>query len=184
MISLTLGSEPWWKGKSLGHRGSRARVLIIQQKSVLCPVNHTEIEHRVTFHKLSHIEGPKLKRTLLSIYKLLSALWVLINNIWFFFKIWLRTMMLQMIWLSCGVSCMFETFSFWNCIRNQQCLFEYHIVSETVWLFKHNGKIVSLSQRSDLCWAGNVLRRFYCQLTVAIKWPLVIGLAVWTERDV
>ena len=74
MISLSCGSEPWWKGKSLGHRGSRARVFIIQWKSVLCPANPTEIEQKFTFHMVSHLQDLKVKSTLLSIYELLSAL--------------------------------------------------------------------------------------------------------------
>ena len=59
----------------MGHRGSRARVLIIQLKSVLCPANPTEIEQKFTFHMVSHLQGPKVKSTFLSMYELLSALY-------------------------------------------------------------------------------------------------------------
>ena len=54
---------------------SRARVLIIQLKSVLCPANPSEIEQKFTFHMVSHLQRPKVKSTLLSIYDLLSALY-------------------------------------------------------------------------------------------------------------
>ena len=32
-------------------------------QSVLCPVNHKEIEQKFTFHKGSHLQGPKVKST-------------------------------------------------------------------------------------------------------------------------
>ena len=77
MVSSSCGSEPWWKGKSLGHRRSRSWVFIIQWKSVLCPVNPTEIEQKWKFPKVSHLQSPKVKSTLLSTNDLKCALYQL-----------------------------------------------------------------------------------------------------------
>ena len=74
MVSSSCYSEPWWKGKSLGHRGSRARGPIIQRKSVFCQVNPTEIEHKFTFHKVGHLQSPKVKSTLPSTCDLKCAM--------------------------------------------------------------------------------------------------------------
>ena len=74
MVSSSCYSEPWWKGKLLGHRGSRARGPIIQRKSVFCQVNPTEIEHKFTFHKVGHLQSPKVKSTLPSTCDLKCAM--------------------------------------------------------------------------------------------------------------
>ena len=54
--------------------GSRARGPIIQRKSVFCQVNPTEIEHKFTFHKVGHLQSPKVKSTLPSTCDLKCAM--------------------------------------------------------------------------------------------------------------
>ena len=47
---------------------------IIQRKSVFCQVNPTEIEHKFTFHKVGHLQSPKVKSTLPSTCDLKCAM--------------------------------------------------------------------------------------------------------------
>ena len=76
MASHWVVSKSWGKGKFLEDTGIRARVVIIQRKSIMCTVNPTEIEQKFTFNKplVSLLQGLKVKSPLLSIYELLSAL--------------------------------------------------------------------------------------------------------------
>ena len=64
IVFPSIALESWWKGKFFRYRTKRARALIIQRNSVLCPVNPTEIEQKFTFHKVSHFQGPKVESTL------------------------------------------------------------------------------------------------------------------------
>ena len=73
MASWSCSSEHWWKGKSLGHRGSRDRSLIILSTLIPCTHNPPGIEQQQDFYEVNHLQGPKVKSTLLSIYELLSA---------------------------------------------------------------------------------------------------------------
>ena len=74
MASWSCSSEHWWKGKSLGHRGSRDWSLIILSTLIPCTHNPPGIEQQQDFYEVNHLQGPKVKSTLLSIYELLSAL--------------------------------------------------------------------------------------------------------------
>ena len=73
MASWSCSSEHWWKGKSLGHWESRNWSLIFLSTLIPCKHNPPGIEQQQDFYEVSHLQGPKVKSTLLSIYELLSA---------------------------------------------------------------------------------------------------------------
>ena len=55
-----------------GHRRGRDWSLIILYTLILCTHNPPGIEHKQVFYEVSHLQGPKVKSTLLSIYELVG----------------------------------------------------------------------------------------------------------------